>query len=188
MKQEVNLITITWEVHEFDLEIIRTFNRPFDYGIYQIYGNHNAYGKDVLLYIGKAVDRTFAVRLQDGQRNNDGGRVNYDFVESTIVPTHIRLGHISASKSPQDIEKHNLIEYKENWNNNINVAEKILIATHPPALNLQLGNRLKDINFNEHYLILNGGNRGALLPEVSTIRNCYEYYDFFDQHYLRNDE
>jgi hypothetical protein len=182
MKKEVNIIIISWELHEFNIEKIKTFNRTFDYGIYQIYGKHKAYGREALLYIGKAEDRTFATRLQDG------GRIDSDFNYSTIEPTHIRLGYITIDNSDLANKKYNLEQYKlnENWAESIKVAEKLLIATHPPALNKVLGHKWQDFNFDESYLILNGGDYGDLQPEVSTF--SVEFCDFFDNYFLRTDD
>jgi hypothetical protein len=48
----------------FSLEEVKAFNdEDADYGIYQIYGGHVTYGSGVLVYIGKAVWQTFAVRI-----------------------------------------------------------------------------------------------------------------------------
>jgi len=35
-----------------------------DYDLYQIYGKHILCGEDTLLYIGKAVEKTFAIRFR----------------------------------------------------------------------------------------------------------------------------
>lgn len=172
MNQNINIITISWEKIEFDIEIIKTLNREHDFGIYQIYGRHHAYGNDALLYIGKAEDRNFATRLQDG------GRIYSDFMETSVEPTSIMLGYISMTSNKEDYEKYNLDKYEHEWKKNISIAEKILIATHPPALNKQLANRFGNMNLDEDYLIINWGNYGKLLPEVSTLRNSYKFYDF----------
>lgn len=177
MKTEVKIIIISWELIEYNLDTIKSLTRPIDYGIYQIYGRHNSYGKDVLLYIGKAESRNFATRLQDG------GREVYDFKECTIEAKYIRLGYISMTDDPSDIEKYQLVEYEKEWEKNISIAERILIATHPPALNKQLAHRLADMKFEDDYIIINWGDYGDLLPEVSTLRNSYKFYDF-DKVYL----
>jgi hypothetical protein len=181
MKQLVNIITISWETIAFDIDLVKGLTREFDYGIYQIYGNHYAYGKDVLLYIGKAEDRNFATRLQDG------GRIYSDFMETSIEPTTIRLGYISMTSKTEDYDRYNLAEYELAWKNNISIAEKILIATHPPALNKQLANRFGNMGIDQDYLIINWGDYGSLLPEVSTLRNSYMFYDF-DGYYLGKDK
>lgn len=38
-------------------------NDEMDYGIYQVYGKHQIYGNDVLLYIGKADLQTVGKRI-----------------------------------------------------------------------------------------------------------------------------
>lgn len=47
----------------FSLEDVEQKDDNFDYGVYQVYGSHPIYGSDVLLYIGKASDQTFSVRI-----------------------------------------------------------------------------------------------------------------------------
>jgi hypothetical protein len=62
----------------------------------------------------------------------------------------------------------------------IDVAEKILIKAHPPALNKQenAGLFTKDGLGEEHYLILNWNDYGSLLPEVSTFSSSYFSWDY----------
>lgn len=80
----------------------------------------------------------------------------------------------------------------ENWNAMIDIAEKLLIRAHSPALNKQgttglfLDDELKrgektnssKEKMVQHYLILNWGEYGSLLPEVSTLRNSYRFWEF----------
>lgn len=185
MKKEINVIPIEWVKYEYDDKIIKSLNQPYDFGIYQIYGRHKAYGKDALLYIGEATDRTFSVRLKDGGRND------CDFNETTVEPLYLRIGRIVFDRSVNNLMKEQFTEFKSNWDDNIRMAERLLIATHPPALNKKIEFKLADfVKLKDHYLILNGGDYGDLLPEVSTIRNSYEFYGYFDtkENYLRNDE
>jgi hypothetical protein len=55
-------IYINWD-GPFTAEEIRGKTGKTDYGIYQVYGNHRIYGRDVLLYVGRAVQQTFGVRI-----------------------------------------------------------------------------------------------------------------------------
>jgi hypothetical protein len=167
MKVEVEIIPINWEVVE--MKPTNDFNRKFDFGLYQIYGNHYSYGQDSLLYIGKARDNTFSQRIL----NED--RIHCGFTETTISPTSIRLGWISKSNletSP--------IEDEKKWKDYIDIAEDLLISTHTPALNSQLGFNLHKIAGKyqgKNIIILNLGDRGNILPEISTIRNSYMFYN-----------
>lgn len=178
-KITVEVIVIDWEKIDFNTAENQHWKES-DAGLYQVYGNHNSYGKDSLLYIG-LTQNTFSGRLL----NDD--RLLGSFLETTVEPKSIRLGRIvkrnkyKETKAPE--------ETPENWRRYIEVAEEILIATHVPALNSKLGYKLSDLEkYNKedddkdkkhhHYLIINWGDRGCLLPEVSTIRNSYRFYDY----------
>ncbi len=167
MKQEVEIITVNWEWIEFKSS--NEFDRKFDYGLYQIYGNHYSYGQNCLLYIGKARDNTFTQRLL----NNN--RIHNDFAESTIFPTSIRLGWITKSS-----DKNIVTLDEEKWKDYIDIAEHLLISTHTPALNSHLEFKLFKIGqkyAGRNILILNLGDKGNILPEVSTFRNTYMFYN-----------
>ena len=49
-----NLERSRQEIIQREKEVIQQYSKEIDSGIYQIYGQHPAYGKDTLLYIGKA--------------------------------------------------------------------------------------------------------------------------------------
>lgn len=65
-KEQVVVINIYWE--RVPLDEISTKNTIQDRGIYQIYGQHSAYGENTFLYIGKTCDQLFAHRLGDGRK------------------------------------------------------------------------------------------------------------------------
>lgn len=168
MKKEVEIIVIEWERVEFKSN--QGLNKQTDIGLYQVYGNHNSYGPNSLLYIGQA-QSTFDQRLL-----NDS-RLWGDFLESTIEPEYIRVGRIVKSNSELGVKT----EEEDHLNDYINIAEHILIATHTPALNSQLDyrlGRLTDKYKDRNVLIVNLGDRGKILPEVSTIRNSYLLYEY----------
>jgi hypothetical protein len=128
-----------------------------DYGIYQIYGYHPVHGADCLLYIGKASDQKFAVRLNqeaDWMYDRDFGRLS------------IYVGRCSGwSGTPRDRE----------WARQIDLSERLLILAHRPGWNAQ-----KNINREDKELsrlhILNWKCHRNLLPEVSGLR----YTSVFD--------
>ena len=62
---ELTIINILWEKIQFDFNVIREKSASSDYGLYQIYGQHPAYGENALLYIGKAEDNKFSTRLNE---------------------------------------------------------------------------------------------------------------------------
>lgn len=135
------------------------------YGIYQIYGTHPVYGSDALLYIGKAVDQTFRKRLT--QHNWDDG-------EEVSSKIEVYLGYLHGYRgTPTD----------EEWSNQIDLAEKLLIFSHYPAGNSsdikgswgkKMRKALQDIH------VFNWGKRHKLLPEVSGTR--YRKYKNIDNY------
>ncbi len=168
--EEVNvkIINIYWDKIDFSekddrlarFNEIDSMNKEKDYGIYQIYGNHQAYGRDVLLYIGKAQDQTFAARFN--------GAYKWQHIGSTSTPTSIRLGRIVLQKENHD-----------NWNAQIELSETILIKGHSPALNQKENKGLfsKDGIAGCHYLIINWGDYGQLQHEVSTLGTSEKYWN-----------
>lgn len=168
MTEQVEIIVINWEKIPFASST--AFNRVWDFGLYQIYGGHNSYGKDSLLYIGKARDNTFSQRLLNDKR------LHSDFNETTIYPEYIRLGWIV--KSNKDLKP---IYEEEKWSEYIDIAENLLISSHCPAMNSQLDLKLYQIGEkydNKNVIILNIGDKGNILPEISTFRNTYKFYEY----------
>lgn len=162
----IKVINITWEKILFNQDEINKHNNTIDAGLYQIYGQHPAYGKDALLYIGQASN--FASRL-----NNRS-----EFIESCSIPTSIRLGRITNSTDPNH-SSNTPIDKK--WEI-INIAEKILIKSHTPAFNKQENSGLFSPELKEfkgqHYIILNWEDYGDLLPEISTLKFSYCFWSF----------
>lgn len=166
-KEEVYVINIEWEKIKFDFNSHKEKDKPEDYGIYQIYGYHPAYGEDSLLYIGKAQNQNFGTRLNE----------RWEFVESGSQPTSIRLGRIMRSSKSGENHTWDIKQWKEM----IGIAEMILIKAHSPAMNKQenTGVFVIDKYFdNNHFLIINRNDFGQLLPEVSTLRMSYQFWHF----------
>ena len=121
-----------------------------DYGIYQVCGPHPAYGRDVLLYLGKASKQTFGRRLlQEGWEGwqKDRGAV------------HVFLGRLHGSETPVG----------PTWNDMISRTERLLILAHRPAHNSKGLYREGKTDLQRLH-ILNWGDRGTLLPEVTGSR------------------
>jgi len=143
-----------------------TFN---DKGVYQIYGHHPLYGSDALLYIGKTFD-TFYNRL-----NNN----HLDYYECSVCDTQdirIYIGRLVGNKPEND----------EKWQNEINIAEQLLIIAHKPATNTSgIKWWLQDVELQD-YLIVNRGNYRSLMPEIygeryvlgrlPNFKECLEFY------------
>lgn len=89
-----------------------------DYGLYAIYGHHSVYGSGVLLYIGKARDRTFGQRIPEEKWDTG----------SMEDPAHVEIyvGRLKGQSTPPESE----------WKRSIDLAEKLLIHTHGPAYNM----------------------------------------------------
>lgn len=59
----IEVVQINWE-GPFSIDYLKSLNNnETNYGVYQIYGNHLVYGKNVLLYIEQANEQTFYTRL-----------------------------------------------------------------------------------------------------------------------------
>ena len=131
---------------------------PTDYGVYQIYGCHSVYGVDTLLYIGKASQQTFAKRLKQ-----EGDWIfHQDFERLTIY-----VGRCSGwGGTPPEAD----------WEEQIDLAEKLLILAHMPAYNAQKGIDRDDPRLQELH-ILNWGCYRSLLPEVSGWRHTSKFDD-----------
>ncbi|SOC44468.1 NUMOD4 motif-containing protein [Ureibacillus acetophenoni] len=164
-------IQIDWE-GPYKLDELHTLqNEETDYGIYQIYGKHQIYGSDVLLYIGKADQQTVGKRiLQEGwEYVNDSNNIK------------IYIGRLHGRQTPTNDE----------WSREIDLAESLLIYVHKPAFNSKSIASVSDTELQDIH-ILNWGNHRDLLPEVSGLRWTsklddmnYEVYKFIGYEEIR---
>lgn len=145
----MKLIQIEWKGPYSLEELILLDDRSHDYGIYQIYGKHVVYGKDVLLYIGKADFQTIGRRVlqENWWYTNDSNHLK------------IYAGRLAGEKTPQE----------EIWFKEIDLAEKLLINVHKPAYNSKYLTSIPDTELQDIH-ILNCGDHRDLLPEVSGLR------------------
>jgi len=159
------IINILWEKIPFDIDFksVKKKQADYDFGLYQIYGQHPAYGDNALLYIGKAQDSKFSSRLNQ----------RWEFIESSARPTNILLGRIIKSKN-ENVEHEWDIK---DWKKMIGKAETLLIRSHTPAFNKKENSGLYLHDHEENLLVLNWGERGALSPEVSTYRYSYKFWE-----------
>lgn len=144
-----HLIQIDWDGPYKLTELPSLMNEETDYGIYQIYGNHPVYGKDVLLYIGKADLQTFGKRIfqEDWLNTNDSSN------------TKIYIGRLHGQQNPS----------LDLWSLEIDLAERLLIFVHKPAYNARSISSLPDSAL-QNIHILNWGHHRNLLPELSGLR------------------
>lgn len=143
------IINIDWEgpFSFANLSEINDSNK--DYGIYQVYGCHPVYGSNVLLYIGKADQQTFKVRIQQSYWDYYQDGRNSKFY----------VGRLSGITTPQEKE----------WCCSIALAEALLIYSHKPAFNSQY---IQSISHKQakYVHIFNWMEYRDLMPEVSGER------------------
>jgi hypothetical protein len=143
------LIQIQWEGPFNLIDLPSLTNGEFDYGIYQIYGKHPVYGKDVLLYIGKADYQTLGKRISQENWLNTNDASN----------NKIYVGRLHGTITPPE----------ELWSKEIDLAERFLIYVHKPAYNARSISSLPDFEIQDIH-ILNWGSHRDLLPEISGLR------------------
>ena len=89
-----------------------------DRGLYQIYGHHPVYGSNVLLYIGQTCGETFGQRIEEQTLLGGGFQEDREHVE-------IYVGRLKSFSTPSS----------DDWRDEINWAEKLLVHVHDPAYN-----------------------------------------------------
>ncbi|WP_241675042.1 hypothetical protein [Paenibacillus luteus] len=143
------MIHIDWD-GPYTLDQLKgLMNSNTEKGIYQVYGTHPVYGKDVLLYIGKTGNQTFGRRLLQEKWDNTN---NYGDIKFYV-------GRLAGSVTP----------LSEVWLQEIDLAERLLIYAHKPAFNsMSLQTLPHQDLFKVH--ILNWGMFKQLMPEVSGLR------------------
>jgi len=161
--EKVRIIHVDWD-GPISLEQARKRTDTTDYGVYQIYGGHPVYGSGALIYIGCAVRQHFGERLkqeQDWEYNRDAQRVE------------IYLGRLSGKHSK---------DY-EDWDNDIVLAERLLIYAHLPPYNRQANLAAAKDSELRNVQVLNWGCHRDLLPEVSGARWTSRFYEFPTEHF-----
>jgi hypothetical protein len=149
-----DIIEIGWEGPISLDETNKLFN-PEDYGIYQIYGTHNLFGSESLLYIGKASQQTFAKRLSQHEC----------WTRNEISEIKLYLGRLGGKEN----------QVTEEWERQIDLAEKLLIFYCSPPYNTQNINWYGDIDV--HTIVLNLGKKNKLPLEVSTFWEESSFWD-----------
>lgn len=156
-------IKIKWEGPFNQSEILNSDNEKGkqNYGIYQIYGNHKIYGKNVLLYIGKAQAQTFGIRIPQ----------HIDWFYWEDIELKFYLGKICKHDNEIDYEDY------EDWDKQINCAEKTLIHYCQPAWNSSGLNTNSSTDYFEEFIIFNFGKKIDLPDEIVV---CSEKKKVFD--------
>ncbi len=123
--------------------------------LYQIYGLHHTYGREVLLYIGSS-----------GRSLKDRLREHEEWLEDEYDKVSLRFGSIGEFKSWKDWDTNQ--NYPKANENLVRKVEALLIYAHQPSYNdrnKSIAERAKGIR------IFNSGRSGQLFPEVS-----YRYF------------
>ena len=155
-KLEVDLIHLEWEGPFTPGEIAR-FDKDPDYGVYQIYGTHNVFGSDALLYIGQAYERTFAHRIPEHD----------DWISWQAGSTQIYLGRLCGVEP--------MIQANwPKWKDLVDRAEKTLIYFCSPPYNSSGLRSLRDMP----PTIVANYKRRHRLPQI--VSNVYESAPFAD--------
>lgn len=144
----MKLIKIKW-FGPYNQEFIRTSNKKDDYGVYQIYGNHKIYGKNVLLYIGKAQAQTFGFRIPQ----------HIEWFDWEDIELKFYLGKICKEDNEKEVDN-------EDWDKQINCAEKALIHYCQPAWNSSGLNTNSSTDYFEEFIIFNFGKKVDLPEEI----------------------
>lgn len=150
MQSELSkLIEVIWEGPHYLNELKALEDNKCDYGLYQIYGRHLVYGDNVLLYIGKADRQTIGMRIaQEGWKDhNDASSIR------------IYAGRFVGERTMDD----------SIWSKDIDLAERLLIYVHKPARNSKSLYHIPNKELSNIH-VLNWGDYGSLLPEVSGAR------------------
>jgi len=151
-------ISIWWEGPFTQSEIIngkidsKVYSNTADrIGLYQVYGSHPLYGNDVLLYIGRTKDKNgFSRRLKN--------RWVVDFGNDK-ENIKIYLGTIYSPKFS--------LEEKE-INEQIDLAEVLLIHAHKPAYNSSNVQSVGEQYIKEKCIVQNRNNYRNLFPVLSS--------------------
>ena len=147
---------------------------PTDYGIYQIYGHHSVYGAETLVYIGQANGQTFFQNFRANHQYLDGGEGWED--NGGRYSIHLGRIHLKHQQRPPD---------NDTWEEWIDLTERLLIYAHSPAWNSQhVFRQMPDALNHGAIHVLNWGQYGKLLPEVSGARFTSRVYDHLNDNPL----
>jgi len=123
--------------------------------LYQIYGSHHLYGRDVLLYIGSSV-RGLKERLREHE----------EWLEDEYDKVTLRFGSVGEFTNWKDWDTDD--SYTKAKEDLVQRIEALLIYTHQPPYNqINKSQAMKSKGIR----IFNSGRSGQLFPEVS-----YKYF------------
>jgi hypothetical protein len=140
------IIEIKW-IGAYNPTTISSLRSSEDFGVYQIYGNHNISGPKTLLYIGQANDQFFGVRIPQ-----------HEWVSLEQLDCEIYVGKLGSSEQCSPAT----------WTKQVNIVEKLLVDYCQPPFNSQLLQGLDNL-IDDETLLFNFGKRFKLPFEVSTM-------------------
>lgn len=125
--------------------------------LYAISGLHPLYGRDVLLYIGKA-ENGLETRLNDHDA---------DWVQDEYDPVTVRFASMGPFLGWKDWEKGE--RYPRPELNDLRAVESLLILANQPAYNSAAKQGGSNMAGLEDLFVMNTGHIGNLLPEASYL-------------------
>lgn len=130
---EYQELIIDWsETESFTEDLINKINKE-ENCLYQIYGNHHIYGRDILLYIGIT--------------KNIKGRFNTHLKGVFGYVNNLKVSIGTISNLPKDFR--------------LEIPESILIANHKPAFNKEYIHNI-DPKANYKIIVINNGANNML--------------------------
>ncbi|MDF7681354.1 hypothetical protein PT300_12450 [Enterobacteriaceae bacterium ESL0689] len=155
--QKIKIYAVYWE-GPFSLDAIAQ-DKPSRivkdwYCLYQIYGEHPTYGRDVLLYIGKT-ERDIKERLSE----------HYNRFSNQCDEVKIFLASFGEFTSWHEMREGNYDPVSKD-NTELNAIESLLIYAHQPAYNSK--SLITPAFEGKVFRVFNTGRRKSLMPEIST--------------------
>jgi hypothetical protein len=141
-----DVIELIWKLEKESVSDLKSIGAKL--GIYQIYGTHPIYGRNVLLYIGVSTTNIFK-RIKSHKSN---------WVKFEYDPVIIYFGEIVTPEEDFDFSMAEAIA----------MAESLLVYYCAPAYNSNLIVEIKEQYLKQDLIIRNYGKIGSLPTEVST--------------------
>lgn len=140
---DLKTIEINWDGPFTYNQIYQEKNGTSDFGIYFAFGPHRIYGENTLLYIGKAAQQTF------------GLRINQHLNEDWFGTETFYLGKLGDGTQ----------DTSSDWKQQIDFAETAFIQYFYPSWNSSKFRSIVDSSFDKT-LIFNRGKLYHILPQI----------------------
>ena len=170
-QDETDIICVKWDEKPYLLSDFREEGKiplmnPEDWGFYQIYGMHAAYGADVLLYIGSSDEGGLKECPLDpiGKRIHKRAR-KHKWEQQYYTDSRVYVGRLDDELPKQSARRKKLA-------GDIRVAEALMIYYHQPACNgkhVYMLSEPKEMEDRQNLRIMNFGNHRQLQVELSVL-------------------